>query len=292
MIIRSPKNFDFRNTVYSHGWCDLRPFIFDQENWTFSYVFGGPDLKSPLSATVSSTGKSIRVETPGVELDALAKSKLRAKIEHMLRLDEEFDHFYALTEKASEFSWISDMNAGRLIRTPTVFEDLVKTICTTNCSWGLTRSMVANLVDKLGESASNGAKAFPTAAAMAEMDEEFFRIEIRAGYRSSYLVELSQSVASGAVDPESWLTSNLSTSDLKREIKRVKGVGEYAAESLLKLIGRYDGLALDSFLRSEFYKRHNKGKVCPDKKIEKFYGRFGEWRGLAIWFDMTKRFLV
>ena len=52
-----------------------------------------------------------------------------------------------------------------------------------------------------------------------------------------------------------------------------------------------DGLALDSFLRSQFYKIHNREKVCNDKKIEKFYKKFGHWRGLAIWCDMTERWL-
>ena len=71
-------------------------------------------------------------------------------------------------------------------------------------------------------------------------------------------------------------------------MKKVKGVGDYAADNLLKLVGHYDGLALDSFLRSEFYKTHRNAKKCPDKTIEKHYKRFGKWRGLVMWCDMTK----
>ena len=74
-------------------------------------------------------------------------------------------------------------------------------------------------------------------------------------------------------------------------MKKAKGVGDYAAENLLKLVGRYDGLALDSFLRSEFYKLHNKEKVCSDKKIERHYKKFREWRGLVIWCEMTERWI-
>ena len=51
----------------------------------------------------------------------------------------------------------------------------------------------------------------------------------------------------------------------------------------------YDGLALDSWLRGQFYKTYNKGRVCKDKKIERHYARFGEWKGLAIWCDMTEK---
>ena len=55
--------------------------------------------------------------------------------------------------------------------------------------------------------------------------------------------------------------------DLMKEMKSVKGVGNYAAENLLKLIGRYDGLALDSWTRAQFAKAHNSGRVASDKKI-------------------------
>jgi hypothetical protein len=41
-------------------------------------------------------------------------------------------------------------------------------------------------------------------------------------------------------------------------------------------------------LRGRFYKHRNADSVCSDTEIEKFYENFGEWKGLAIWCDMTK----
>jgi N-glycosylase/DNA lyase len=148
--------------------------------------------------------------------------------------------------------------------------------------------MVSNLVNVLGERGRNGSIAFPTAAVMAEQNEKFYRDTIKAGYRSPYFVELAEKVASGMLDPEAWLTSDMPTSELKNEIKSIKGIGEYSAEHLLKLLGRYDGLALDSWLRSQFYKKHNQNKPCPDKKIERRYAKFGKWKGLVFWCDMTE----
>jgi hypothetical protein len=52
-----------------------------------------------------------------------------------------------------------------------------------------------------------------------------------------------------------------------KEMKTVKGVGPYAAENLLKLVGRYDGLALDSWTRAKFFKVRNNGKKTTDKKL-------------------------
>jgi N-glycosylase/DNA lyase len=207
----------------------------------------------------------------------------------MLRLDESLKAFYELLVDEERLGWVAEVNAGRLLRSPTVWEDLVKTICTTNCSWALTRKMVSNLVNKLGAEASDGRKAFPTPQAMAEQPVEFYRDEVRAGYRSPYFVELAEMVASGKLDVDQWAHADLPTPELKKELKKVKGVGDYAAENLLKLLGRFDGLALDSWLRAQFYKTHNNGRICNDKKIEKFYRKYGDWKGLAIWCDMTEK---
>ena len=285
VFLETPVNFSFRHTVYAHGWCDLRPFNLDEKNWRLSYVFADPaGAVSP--AVISDAGGKLKIELLGTKVD---KKKLLRDVRHILRIDEPLDEFYDLTRGEERLAWIAAANAGRLLRSPTVFEDLVKTICTTNCSWALTKNMVANLVESLGEESSGGDRAFPTPQAMASVPAGFFRDEIRAGYRSPYFAELAESVASGKLDPEAWLHSDLPTSELKKEIKKVKGVGDYAAENLLKLLGRYDGLALDSWLRSQFYKKHNKEKTCSDKKIEKHYKKFGEWKGLAIWCDMTER---
>ena len=206
-------------------------------------------------------------------------------------LDDDLLEFYRVTSTEPDFAWIAREGAGRLLRSPTVFEDLVKMICTTNCSWALTEKMVSGLVSELGCESDDGRKSFPTAAAMARRPEKFFRDKIRAGYRSSYLRELAQRVASGALDVESWLTTDLPTKDLLNEIKSVKGAGNYAAENLLRLVGRYDGLALDSWARAHFARARNNGRAASDKKIARFYSRFDSWRGLALLCDMTSHWL-
>jgi N-glycosylase/DNA lyase len=278
-VVPTPKEFSFGLTVRSHGWYALAPFRFDEVRNSLSYTFvekGGRPIRADIT------------EVPGgvkVELDRAVSEKnpILEKVRHMLRLDEDLNDFYTEFCSSSEMNWVRERGAGRLLRSPTVFEDLVKTMCTTNCSWGLTEKMVANLVERLG----NGSY-FPGPEAMAEQGEDFYRNEIKAGYRSPFFVELARSVASKSIDPEEWLSDELPTDELKKQIKSLKGIGDYAAENMLKLLGRYDGLALDSWLRAQFYKKHNSGKTCSDKKIEKRYSKFGKWRGLAIWCDMTE----
>ncbi len=286
LFLQTPATFSFRHTVYSHGWSELLPFRLDDENWRLTYVFGGRGRGKPVTATIQESEGGLSIEVSSKQFN---EQHLLRDVRHILRLDDPLEDFYCLTDNDDRLRWVSASNAGRLLRSPTVFEDMVKTLCTTNCSWSLTRSMVTNLVESLGEPSARGHRAFPTAAAMASVSETFYRDDIRAGYRSPYFVELAQAVASGELDPEAWLTTEMPSVELKKEIKKIKGFGDYAADNLLKLLGRYDGLALDSWLRSQFYRKHNREKTCPDKKIERHYKKFGEWRGLAIWCDMTER---
>ena len=288
VFIETPKNFSFEQTLFGHGWSQLLPFEVEREKLHLSYVFNYSG--NPVAARIGEAdGGKLAIEIAESTAHQTTKNKIVCAVRHILRLDDDLQEFYQLTKTEKRLSWIANNHAGRLLRSPTVYEDLVKTVSTTNCSWALTRKMTANLVEKLGEAAEDGKRAFPTAAKMASVPTKFYRDEIRAGYRAAYFAELAGEVASGKINPESWLDSDLPTVELKKEMKRIKGVGDYAAENLLKLVGRYDGLALDSWLRAKFYAKHNGGKICADREIEKFYQRFGDWRGLIIWCDLSEK---
>lgn len=160
-------------------------------------------------------------------------------------------------------------------------------ICTTNCSWALTEAMIRNLTGELGEHIQDGQAGFPQPEAMAGVSESFVRNRIRAGYRSPYLIELADRVASNKLDIESWRTTPITTPELYKQVRSVKGVGDYAAGNLLRLFGRYDYLALDSWVRARYSKLHHKGRAVSDKTIARSYASFGKWRGLFFWLEMT-----
>jgi len=283
--LEAPEGFNFRATVKSHGWYDLQPFHYDDSHCKLAYVFYDAGRGKAVNAQISEINGKLLIE---LDTSVSDESRIVDQFRHILRLDEPISDFYSLMAKRAQFAWVSQTGAGRLLRSPTVFEDLVKTLCTTNCSWSLTRSMVKKLVSELGVISKSGSRSFPSAETMAARDESFYRDTIRGGYRSPYFVELAESVAEGKIDPETWLDPEIPSEELRKQILSVKGCGQYAADNLMKLLGRYDGLALDSWLRAQFYKKHNRGKKCPDKKIERSYKEFGEWKGLAIWCDMTE----
>lgn len=287
--IPTPKNFNFKRTIISHGWYGLLPFSLNSDKWELTRVI---DLgaKPPVTIVMSGRKGHVRVTTsrPLIRTEV---AKVTRDARHILRLDDDLQPFYLATGDDPEFAWIATQGAGRMLRSPTFFEDLVKMLCTTNCSWALTEKMVTGLVENLGRESDDGRRSFPAAEAMAAMPVKFFVDEVRAGYRAAYLKELAERVASGELNVEEWLTSPVSTPELIKQIKGVKGAGDYAAENLLKLLGRYDGLALDSWTRAKFFQVRNNGRKANDKKIARYYSRFNEWRGLALWCDMTRDWL-
>ena len=289
ITISTPSNFNFRRTVMSHGWYALPPFEFDNEKWTLARVI---DLGSatPVTVIISEAKREMLVNSSR-QVGKRAAEKIVRDVRHMFRLDDDMSLFYEAVSQQPEFIWIAKQGAGRLLRSPTVFEDLVKMICTTNCSWALTEKMVNSLVNELGRESNDGRKSFPTPEVMAQQSEKFYRDRVRSGYRAPYLKELAERVASGELKVETWLHAELPHDQFMKELKCVKGVGNYAAENLLKLLGRYDGLALDSWTRAQFAKLRNQSRKASDKKIARFYSRFNSWRGLALWCDMTRHWL-
>jgi N-glycosylase/DNA lyase len=204
----------------------------------------------------------------------------------MLRLDEDLSAFYDLAREDPTLAWAA-AGAGRMLRSPTVFEDVVKTICTTNCAWGGTIRMVTALVDHLGVPARSGKRTFPTPTTMVEAGDDFYRDVARAGYRGAYLRELADDVASGALDLEELNDPELPVEEVEARLLALPGVGPYAAAHvMLTSLGRYSRLVLDSWTRPTYAKLA--GRKATDKAIERKFRRYGDFAGLAFWLLLTR----
>jgi N-glycosylase/DNA lyase len=214
--------------------------------------------------------------------------EVRRQLRECLRMNEDFSPFHARAGQIPRFRWIAKARAGRLLRAPTVFEDVVKMICTTNCTWALTRLMVTRLVEHFGDRHADGYFCFPGPEAIAASAEAALRNRCTLGYRAPYVLALARQIASGKRSIEQWRSSTLPTHELFREILTVKGVGPYAAGNILKLLGRYDELGLDSWVRGQYAKLHHGGRRVKDSTIERAYSRYGPWRGLFFWLEMTR----
>ena len=282
---------DLRRTIASHGVADLPPNRIDEEANTLEVTL--------LLGRAGATTMRVSAGRKGhAKIEALAgrgtAAQMRAAAAHVLRLDEDLSPFYAAAATDPDLSW-AVVGAGRMIRSPTVFEEVVKTICTTNCTWSATIRMVTALVEHLGQPAPGVGdgplgRAFPTPEAMARKNSAFYTETVKAGYRGEYLRSLARSVASGKLDLEALGTASageLPDDELAARLLALPGVGPYAAAHIMMLLGRYSRLILDSWTRPK-YLRVSGAKQAKDSTIERRFRRYGPYAGLAFWLYLTR----
>lgn len=286
---------DLWRTIQSHGLVDLPPMRIDEDARALEITVPLPGSKPRTALIAAGRRGRARVTVAGRAPGARTAAALLDAVRHVLRLDEDLSEFYARASEDPQLAW-AGAGAGRLVRSPTVFEEVVKTICTTNCTWSATERMVGALVEHLGERAAGGpatgpyGRAFPTPAAMAAADETFYRDVARTGYRGAYLRSLAADVATGALDLEALARvtrDELPDDELAARLLALPGVGPYAAAHVMMLLGRYSRLVLDSWTRPK-YERLNGGRPVKDTTIERRFRRYGPYAGLAFWLLLTQ----
>ena len=80
----------------------------------------------------------------------------------------------------------------------------------------------------------------------------------------------------------------MAVAELLKTITSIRGFGRYAAENLCRLLGRFDGLAIDSWCVKKIPLVRPELTGDPHQAMREFYAKFGEWQGLALWLDLTK----
>ena len=281
---------DLWRTMVSHGVASLPPAEIDEDARVMTVTVPVAGAK-PRTVQVRQGRKGkARVDALGPRFGARTRDGIAASVRTILNLDEDLSPLYEVAATDPELDWIV-AGAGRMARGATVFEDVVKTICTTNTTWSATQRMVGALVSELGESSAGGhGHAFPTPEAMAAAPERFYREVARAGYRGAYLQALALSVAEGSLDLERLAVASpeeLPDDDLAKLLLALPGVGPYAAAHIMMLIGRHSRLILDSWTRPK-YARVNGGRKATDRQIERRFRRYGRYAGLAFWLYLTR----
>lgn len=286
--------FSFYSIVHSHGWYQLPPFIPDEGRQELGYLLR------------LSSGKVVALrlrEAPGgvhvaalPQLTAQESGELSTAVDWMLGLQMDFSEFYALAGQEEKLRHMVERSLGRVLRSPILFEDVVRTILTTNTLWAATKRMTAALVEQFGDPLAGELpaeferlvhplrRAFPTPQRLAESDETVLRSQTRLGYRAPYILGLARAVASGDLDLEALKNSNLPTPELRKRLLAIKGVGGYAAAVLLMILGRYASIPVDSWALKSVSNEWYDGQPVGKAEVEAAFERWGEWQGLAYWF--------
>jgi len=288
-VIATAPQFAFERTVLSHGWRMLPPYSWDQERRTLQYVFESA-AGAVLRLRMREAEGGVQVSSPDRPAPAPEEAtEIQRAVKTMLNIDWDLRQFYAAMEAHEGYEWLADQRRGRILIAPSLWEDLAKTLLTTNCSWAQTVNMCRQ-VAQLGAPHPTIADcyAFPSAERIAALDFDEFAVRVRAGYRSAYLHELARKVAAGEIDLGAWLA--LEGDAFYRAVKSLKGFGDYAAGTVARMYGHFDRIAIDTAAHAMFAERHNGGVKGSVADIKARYERFGRWRGLVLWMDIMRHY--
>jgi len=231
--LRVTAPFDLRVALFGHGWIDLAPNAWDEETRTLRTVLAAG--RRAADVVVRQEGDVLAVAADfgsAPPRPAIARASLGAQLARMLRLAHDYEPFWWRCRAQPRLRWVARRGAGRLLAGATLFEDLLKLLFTTNCSWAATRLMARRLVDALGAAAPSGARAFPDAALCAAQREPFWRDVVRAGYRARACRELAAGFASGQIAEERFAESGLPTEEVRRRLLALHGFGPKALKIL------------------------------------------------------------
>lgn len=281
--------FNFLSVVNSHGWVQLAPFHFDPATNTLHHILqlaNGHAIE--LKLRESQDGLNVETE----KLDKTERKEVADKVAWMFGLDMDFSRFYKASRSELKLKRAKQRSLGRVLRSPTVFEDVLKTILTTNTLWAATKNMTRKLVDRFGAPLPTEAekRAFPTPESIAASSPEVLKESIRVGYRAPAIHQLAVRVASGQLDLESLKTSSMPTLDLRKHLMSINGIGPYAAANLLMILGRHDFIPIDSYALKMVSHEWHDGQPVTTRDVENHFQKWGEFKGLAFWFwDWTFR---
>ena len=277
LTLTPPGDFNLARDVCSYGYFILAPNHWSVQHQTLTRTL---HLEAGPAACVIAQPRDTLTLRFDRTLTAAERAEAKRQISRMLRLNEDEAHSSAF-HKADK-RWKKPGRA-RLFRSPTLFEDVIKTVTSCNVAWPSTVNMNTQLCRHVGVGG-----AFPTPQKMARTRLGTLRGRCRVGYRDQRMIDLAKLFARGEID-QTWLESPATPDDdVFAFLVSLPGIGPYAAGNIMQLLGRYSRLAIDTETV-----RHGKtvlGMTGTDrqitKKLEAHYDPFGDFRFKSYWFEL------
>lgn len=287
LTITVPKWFDLRIAVCSYGYFVLMPNRWDRERETLSraLVLGksGQAVGIVIRQVKRTVGRPIVVQC-GQTISRDQQLALKSQVRRMLRLDEVFDDWFRRSQQARKDHF------AVIFRSPTLWEDMVKTITGCNTAWSNTITMNRLIVEHYGEKLAEGVHTWPSPKKIARCQAEPFAKKTKVGYRAERIIRLAKMFVDGSLDSDWYESPERSSEELYDALLKLYGFGPYAASNMVQHLGHYDRLAIDS----ETYRHYCELKQIERPKnpatlnplIEQHYQPFGPWKFLAYWHEL------
>jgi len=279
LTVRTPDDYLFVRDVCSYGYFVLAPNVWDPIERSLTRKLELPGGPSTLVMTQpgGQPGSPLRVVADRTVARG-ERAELVGALTRMLRLDESSADLAAFHR--ADPRW-RPTGRGRLFRSPTLFEDVVKTVTSCNVAWPSTVKMNEKLCALAGG-------VFPSPDRLARTRPRTLRARCGVGYRDARLVELARIFTRREIDEETLVDPASGDDDVFTALLGLPGIGPYAAGNIMQLLGRYTRLAIDT--ETERHARTVLGMTSSGRAltaaIEAHYAGFGDHRFRSYWFEV------
>ena len=241
-----PGRFDLGRTALTHGGVGLAPSGWDGQRLHLRLPGGPVSVDRDLVV-------GWRDARPPVGV-----------LRRVLALDDDVEPLWRACDAVDGLAWVRATGTGRVLRSPTVWQDVVGALAQVRSSYRGAQARMRALV---------GDRSFPAPGEVAA------RRQLPGwGLREPWLRALAAAVDAGSADPERWLDPDLTDDDVHEQLLELVGVGRFTAAQLMPLLGRPRPMVLDGWLRTQL-------GGAGDAVLRARYAAAGRWAGTAAWLD-------
>lgn len=265
---------NLESTIKSHGWVNLPPFIWDEKKKELRRheIINNKQVNLILA---QGNKKITCCCYSSAALSSSEKKQLRQRFLYMLGHEIELSGFISLAKTLdSQIYNFASRGGARLLRGTSLFEDVVKTLFTTNASWRFTQLMCHRLLKEYlrQNHSSQDGLVFPSVEAISTLSVSVLEKRCKLGYRAQYLKNVVRTFE------ENGSFSGWRTAEILECLKEVKGLGEYSINHIGMLLGKYDQIPVDSEVRSYF---RQVGRPDDRASIYSYYENWHPYEVLA-----------
>jgi len=289
--LKVPPGFSLKSTVLSHGWHECTPMNWSEGGRCFQTIEYHGD--HPYRVSVIENGRSRRtpqlsVTVDGGDIDDGVLQRTDDRLRVTLGLDRDLSEFYELCAQHPRLGAIPRIGGGRLLRSASMTENIIKAICATNVNWTQAVKMI-NRIAQLGPHVPHfrNVTAWPGPREILRAGERYLNEVCRLGYRTESILVFCRDVCDGRFEPDSLdaLASDpaVSSDEILALLRSIRGIGPSSGHYLLGFLGRHDRLSIDSATVAHVAQLHTKGRRPTNKQIERVYAPYGRWKNLVYW---------
>ncbi len=163
-----------------------------------------------------------------------------------------------------------------------LFETIISFIISANNNIPRIKAIIESLCEKYGKEIDyKGEKyySFPSYTDLKDVTKEEFR-ELKMGFRDKYLVDAIHKINTGEIDLEK--ISEMDTPSAKKELMKIKGVGEKVSDCILLFaLKRLELCPMDVWVKRIFLNRYGLTDLTFENGFKLAKSKWGKYAGIA-----------